>query len=213
MAAPELDADEIICEARRESLADLLAFIDRACARAALDQATAFDVRLATEEAVMNVIEHGYAGATPGPITIRVRRDPHEIVITVEDEAPYFDPSTIRPADPDAPLDRRSVGGLGWHFVTQLMTPAQRERLFQPFTQADPSTTRKYGGTGLGLSITKRFCELMSGTIAVRSEPGSGSVFTVRLPVEVQEKLHRQTGIYRISRPSVPVMAIPGRAH
>jgi signal transduction histidine kinase len=91
------------------------------------------------------------------------------------------------------------------------MTPSQRERLFQPFTQADPSTTRKYGGTGLGLSITKRFCELMNGTIAVRSEPGSGSVFTVRLPVEVQEKLHRQTGIYRISRPSVPVMAITTR--
>ena len=91
------------------------------------------------------------------------------------------------------------------------MTPAQRERLFQPFTQADPSTTRKYGGTGLGLSITKRFCELMSGTIGVSSEAGEGSVFTVRLPVEVQEKIHRQTGIYRISRPSVQLAAISTR--
>jgi len=91
------------------------------------------------------------------------------------------------------------------------MTPAQRERLFQPFTQADPSTTRKYGGTGLGLSITKRFCELMNGTIGVTSKAGEGSVFTVRLPVEVQEKIHRQTGIYRISRPSVPVLAITTR--
>ena len=127
-AAREIDADEIVREARRERLGELLAFIDRACARAALDATTAFDVRLATEEAVMNVIEHGYAGTTPGPITLRVRRDPTEIVITVEDEAPYFDPSTIRPPDPDAPLDRRSVGGLGWHFVTQLMDQTHHER-------------------------------------------------------------------------------------
>ncbi len=127
-AARELDTDEIRCEARRESLAELLAFVDRACARAALDPATAFDVRLATEEAVMNVIEHGYEGMAPGPITLRIGRGARQIVVTVEDEAPYFDPSTIRPADPDAPLDRRSVGGLGWHFVTQLMDQTRHER-------------------------------------------------------------------------------------
>jgi len=127
-AAPELDADEIVCEARRESLAELLAFVDRACARAALGPNTAFDVRLATEEAVTNVIEHGYAGMTPGSLTLRIRRDARQIVITVEDDAPYFDPSSIRPADPDAPLDRRSVGGLGWHFVTRLMDQTRHER-------------------------------------------------------------------------------------
>jgi serine/threonine-protein kinase RsbW len=127
-AAREVDADEIVCEARRESLADLLAFIDRACARAALDANTAFDIRLATEEAVMNVIEHGYAGGTPGPVTLRIRHDAQQLVVTVEDDAPYFDPSTIRPADPDAPLERRSVGGLGWHFVTQLMDQTRHER-------------------------------------------------------------------------------------
>jgi len=65
------------------------------------------------------------------------------------------------------------------------MTPAQRSKLFQPFTQADPSSTRKFGGTGLGLTITQRFCEMMGGSITVESEAGKGSTFTMRVPFDL----------------------------
>ncbi len=62
----------------------------------------------------------------------------------------------------------------------------QLSRLFQPFTQADASTTRKYGGTGLGLTISKHFCEMMGGRIEVSSRPHEGSVFKVFLPQTVR---------------------------
>lgn len=64
------------------------------------------------------------------------------------------------------------------------MTEEQMNKLFKAFSQADATTTRKYGGTGLGLYLTKRFCEMLGGSIAVQSEVGQGTTFTIVLPVK-----------------------------
>ncbi|MBK7170498.1 MAG: response regulator [Gammaproteobacteria bacterium] len=64
------------------------------------------------------------------------------------------------------------------------MTAEQLDAVFEPFVQADSSTTKKYGGTGLGLSLCHEFCALLGGTIRAGSEPGKGSTFVVELPVD-----------------------------
>jgi signal transduction histidine kinase/putative methionine-R-sulfoxide reductase with GAF domain len=72
------------------------------------------------------------------------------------------------------------------------MTPEQQAKLFAEFTQADSLTARKFGGTGLGLAISRRLARMMGGDVTVASEPGQGSVFTMRLPGSAERSSGRE---------------------
>ena len=88
------------------------------------------------------------------------------------------------------------------------LSAAEIVRLFQPFTQADASTTRRFGGTGLGLALTRRFCQMMSGDVTVHSVAGEGSIFTIKLPATLSdpviEPVAEEGGV-------TPNLALPAR--
>jgi len=82
------------------------------------------------------------------------------------------------------------------------MTSEQQQKLFEPFTQADSSTTRRYGGSGLGLAITKQFAQMVGGTIWVESEFGHGSTFMLSLPVQATPNRKLEGDLENDSSPS-----------
>ncbi|WP_394699927.1 response regulator [uncultured Pseudodesulfovibrio sp.] len=84
----------------------------------------------------------------------------------------------------------------------------QLEKLFQPFSQADDSTTRQYGGTGLGLSISKKLVEMMGGTMSVTSEPSKGSEFSFTLPLKLQPNHIDDTFTYPVEIRGMHVLIV-----
>ena len=82
---------------------------------------------------------------------------------------------------------RRVINGDNWIELSVAdtgigMTAEQQAKLFEEFSQADATTAQRFGGTGLGLALTRKLARMMGGDVTVTSEPGKGSVFTVRLP-------------------------------
>lgn len=116
-------------------------------------------------QVLLNLLSNAAKFTTNGTITLKVKNDPEAFSA----EAP-LGMITFTVSDT----------GIG-------MSPAQQQQLFQPFTQGDTSTTKKYGGTGLGLAISRHFCQMMGGEILVQSQIGIGSTFTVHLPLTVKE--------------------------
>ncbi len=107
---------------------------------------------------LLNLLSNASKFTEKGTVTLKAAR-------IIEDEADFMELSV-------------TDTGIG-------MNPEQLSRLFQAFSQADASTTSKYGGTGLGLAISKQFAQMMQGNITVTSTPGVGSIFTIRMPTKV----------------------------
>ena len=96
------------------------------------------------------------------------------------------------------------------------MSVEEQGRLFQPFSQADASTTRRYGGSGLGLVITKHFAEQMGGNIYVESAPSVGTTFTIRVPAAVSPRLWTPTSplpAQRLRHEETHAGITPGRSN
>src|SRR5262249_48502554 len=85
------------------------------------------------------------------------------------------------------------------------MTAEQQAKLFEEFSQADATTAQRFGGTGLGLAITRKLARMMGGDVTVASEPGKGSVFTLRLRGDADHRLRAQEGPARQPPASIQV--------
>ncbi|HZM01220.1 MAG TPA: ATP-binding protein, partial [Planctomycetota bacterium] len=133
-------------------------------------------------QVLVNLVGNAIKFTQAGQITLRVRVD--------RDGSLFRDPAAA-PADGAAPAPEQD-GRVELRFEVQDTGIGLPEggvaRLFEPFTQADGSTTRRFGGTGLGLAICKQIVERMGGTIGAEGQPGRGSTFWFRVPFHLQQQ-------------------------
>ncbi|MEG4940953.1 urea ABC transporter substrate-binding protein [Microcoleus sp. F4-D5] len=126
-------------------------------------------------QALLNLVSNAAKFTERGKITINVWKEEGEVLRVENSEKLPADPCLCQQPSIVFQVSDTGIG----------MTEDQLSRLFGAFTQADDSTTRRYGGTGLGLTISRKFCQMMGGDITVESEFDCGSSFTIRLPIEI----------------------------
>jgi PAS domain S-box-containing protein len=133
-------------------------------------------------QVLLNLLSNAAKFTHQGTITLSVNRQTSPFALyDSESESESESDEDFLPESYSWICIRVSDTGIG-------MTPEQIDQIFEPFTQADSSTTKQYGGTGLGLAISRRFCQMMGGDIHVQSEAGVGSTFTVDLPANILHK-------------------------
>ena len=130
-------------------------------------------------QVLTNLVGNAVKFTARGEVTVRVEREDREASFVSREALPSEPRDTLH--EQRETRLRFSVTDTGIGIPT-----AQQAHLFQPFAQADSSTTRKYGGTGLGLTISKQLVELMGGTIGLESEPGRGSTFWFTVTLQAQ---------------------------
>jgi len=106
--------------ARASNLAVFLGFVDLFAERHGLESAHAHRLKLVLEEAIVNVVQHGYLGREPGDLTLTADLVGGGAVVTLHDHGTPFDPADAPPPDLESDWDERRVGGLGWHLIREL---------------------------------------------------------------------------------------------
>jgi serine/threonine-protein kinase RsbW len=114
-------------EARIESLPRILEFVEASSRRAGAADSERFAVKLAVEEACVNIILHGYEGMSPGPIDLALEEGTGEIRVTIADRARPFPPSDAPAPDVTSGWEERRPGGLGWFLIRKMMDEVHYE--------------------------------------------------------------------------------------
>ncbi|MGL5872779.1 MAG: ATP-binding protein [Xenococcaceae cyanobacterium] len=136
------------------------------------------------KQVLLNLLSNSAKFTENGKITFSISRELRKETEArsrsiLDSEPDLFQSTVVSSASFDLLVFSVTDTGIG-------MSAEQIKRVFQPFIQADDSTTKKYGGTGLGLAICQSYCEMMGGKISVRSKPNCGSTFTIWIPATVR---------------------------